>query len=284
MDHVDTIAAVRQRLDRARARGQPIALVPTMGFLHAGHMRLVDAARESGACVVLSIFVNPLQFGAGEDLDRYPRDLPRDVALAATHGVDLLFTPSVPEMYPTPAMVRVSAGALGTIWEGAVRPGHFDGVLTVVAKLFHIVEPDRAYFGQKDVQQLVLVRRMARDLAFGVTVVGVPTVRDPDGLALSSRNIYLTPAQRTSALALSTGLDAAHRAWRDGVHDPDALRAVIEVELQRPGDIVADYIAMVDADALAPVTRVDPGTIIAVAARVGNTRLIDNIILPNADT
>jgi pantoate--beta-alanine ligase len=283
MDHVDTIAAMRRQLDRARAEGRPIALVPTMGFLHAGHMRLVDAARESGARVVLSIFVNPLQFGAGEDLDRYPRDLERDTALATAHGVDLVFTPSVPEMYPASPTVRVNAGALGTIWEGAVRPGHFDGVLTVVAKLFHIVAPDRAYFGQKDVQQLALVRHMVRDLNFAVAITGVPTMRDPDGLALSSRNVYLTSAQRTSALALSVGLDAAHRAWQDGVRDPGALRTMIERELQRPGDIVAEYIAIVDADTLEPVTHVGPGTVIAVAARVGKTRLIDNIILPNAD-
>ncbi len=283
METVDTIAALRQRLAQVRAQGRPVALVPTMGYLHAGHMRLVDVARDAGACVVLSIFVNPLQFGAGEDLDRYPRDLPRDAALAASHGVDLLFTPSVQEMYPAAAAVRVTAGALGDVWEGAVRPGHFDGVLTVVAKLFNIVQPDLAYFGQKDVQQLMLVRRMVRDLNVPVTIHGVPTVRDPDGLALSSRNVYLSPAERRSALALSAGLGAAQHAWRGGAHDAGELRRVIEAELHRPGNVVADYIAIIDAETLAPVTNVTSGTVVAVAARVGATRLIDNLILSPPD-
>jgi pantoate--beta-alanine ligase len=205
-----TLAELRERVAAMRAAGRSVALVPTMGALHEGHLRLCDVARENADDVVLSVFVNPLQFAAGEDLDRYPRDLERDARMADERGVSLLFAPGVEEVYPNgPAQVRVHAPSLDSVLCGRFRPGHFEGVLTVVAKLFNLVRPDSAVFGQKDLQQAVLVRRMVSDLDFAVRVIVVPIVREPDGLAMSSRNVYLTPEERRSALALHRALDAA---------------------------------------------------------------------------
>lgn len=279
MDSLSTPGTLRAWVARERARGHRIALVPTMGALHEGHLALVDAARRVADRVVMSIFVNPLQFRPGEDFEKYPRDLARDSAMAEARQVDALFTPSVAAMYPAAQEIRVVAGDTASRWEGAVRPGHFDGVLTVVAKLFNLVQPDVACFGQKDIQQVTLIRAMVRELDFPVAIHVVPTVREPDGLALSSRNIYLGPAERIEALALSRGLRAAEALWLGGERNPERVREAVATVLAGNPGIVADYIAVVDPVHLAPVAQADAGTIVAVAARVGATRLIDNLIL-----
>ena len=260
-----------------RARGRRIAFVPTMGFLHEGHLRLVDHARERADRVVLSIFVNPLQFGPGEDFQAYPRDLARDRALAAARQVDCLFVPDAAALYPTDPLVKLDPGPLGATLEGRARPGHFVGVLTVVTKLFHWVEPDVAVFGRKDLQQALLVERLAADLDFPVEIDVRPTVRELDGLALSSRNAYLDADARRAALALSRALRAIEQAWRGGEADPRALvRRGMDV-LATPG-VAPEYLVLVDRS-LRPVTRVDARTVALVAAKVGSTRLIDNVVL-----
>ena len=278
MHELTTIPDLRSWTRSQRAAGRRIGLVPTMGYLHEGHLALVDEARQRADTVIMTIFVNPLQFGPSEDLARYPRDLPRDRSLAGKRGVDALFVPSVEAMYPAGSEVRVMPGATAERWEGAARPGHFAGVLTVVAKLFHLVQPDLACFGQKDIQQLTLVRRMVRDLDWPIEIVSVPTVREADGLALSSRNAYLDAADRRRAVSLSRALQAAHRAWCEGERRAPAIEQVMRQELKQP-EIRVEYIALVDPDTFAPVTTVDGRTVVALAARVGGTRLIDNIIL-----
>jgi len=250
-----------------------------MGYLHEGHLTLVDEARRRADAVLLTIFVNPLQFGPHEDLARYPRDLPRDRALAESRQVDALFVPAVETMYPPGSEVRVIPGKTAERWEGAARPGHFSGVLTVVAKLFHLAEPDLACFGQKDIQQLTLVRRMVRDLDWPLEIVEVPTVREPDGLALSSRNAYLSAGDRKRAAALSRALLEAHRGFCEGERRAQVLEQRIQSELDREAGVDLEYIAIVEPGALEPVRLVDRETIVAIAARVGGTRLIDNIRL-----
>jgi pantoate--beta-alanine ligase len=255
------------------------AVVMTMGALHEGHLALVRRARELADQVVVTVFVNPLQFGAGEDLDRYPRDLDRDVELLRGAGADLVFAPDVAEVYPEQPVVTVRAGAIGERLEGAHRPGHFDGVLTVVLKLCHLVRPDVAIFGQKDAQQLIAVRRMVADLDVGVEVVGVPIVRDADGVALSSRNAYLTPEQRVTARALYSALKAARHAVEDGGDGEMARRAAEAVLAAQPG-LETDYVAVVDPETAQDVTAGHRGAaLLAVAARVGSVRLIDNTVL-----
>jgi pantoate--beta-alanine ligase len=277
MQDIIALDAMRAWSRTEQARGARVAFVPTMGFLHEGHLRLVDRARELADRVVLSIFVNPLQFGPGEDFERYPRDLPRDRALAQSRQVDVLFLPERAAMYPAELVVRVAPGASGDTLEGAARPGHFAGVLTVVLKLFEIVQPDVAVFGRKDFQQATLVRRMAADLDLAVTIDVAPTVRELDGLALSSRNAYLAPEERRSALALSRCLRAVEQAWRGGEASAAALaRRGLEV-LGQPG-VQPEYLALVD-ERLQPVERVTAATVVVVAARVGKTRLIDNVVL-----
>lgn len=282
------VAVARTRPELAAAlAGLPgrRAVVMTMGALHSGHLELVRRARDLGDHVVVTIFVNPLQFGAGEDLDRYPRRLDDDLAALAEEGVDLVFAPTTDVMYPDgEPVVRVSAGALGTVWEGAARPGHFDGVLTVVTKLLHLLRPDVALFGQKDAQQLAAIRRLVRDLDLPVDVVAVPTQRDADGLALSSRNAYLTSAERPSALALSQSLAAGREAAAAGADAADVLAAARRVldaaGMAAPGSVVVDYVTLVDPDGLVPVQRDYRGSaLLAVAARVGRTRLIDNTVI-----
>jgi pantoate--beta-alanine ligase len=269
--------AMRAWSRATRAAGARLAFVPTMGALHEGHLRLVDRARESADRVALSVFVNPLQFGPGEDFAAYPRDLARDRALAAARGVDALFAPGPEEMYPSEPLVRLDAGAMATAFEGAARPGHFAGVLTVVAKLFHAVEPDVAVFGRKDFQQAMLVRRMVADLDFPLEVEVAPTVRELDGLALSSRNAYLTADERRAATSLSRALRAVEQAWRSGQADAAALvRRGLEV-LHTPG-VAPDYLALVD-ERVRPVERADAHAVVLVAARVGRTRLLDNVAL-----
>jgi pantoate--beta-alanine ligase len=259
------------------ARGRRIGLVPTMGFLHEGHLRLVDRAAGRADRVVVSVFVNPLQFGPREDFAHYPRDLERDRRLARERGVHCLFVPDGAALYPEDPLVRVNPGPMADSLEGAARPGHFAGVLTVVAKLFHIVEPDLAVFGRKDFQQAVLVRRMAADLDFAPEIEVAPTVRELDGLALSSRNTYLQGDDRRTALALSRTLRAVEQAWRGGEADPRALERR-GLELLRAPGVTPEYLALVD-DRLRPVARADARTAVVVAARVGSTRLIDNVIL-----
>ena len=277
MQLIESVNQMRAWSRAERARGRRIGLVPTMGFLHEGHLRLVDRARERADRVVMSIFVNPLQFGPGEDFATYPRDLERDKKLAAERHVDCLFLPDAKAMYPADPLVRVHPGAMADGLEGAARPGHFAGVLTVVAKLFHLVEPDIAVFGRKDFQQAMLVRRMADDLNFGLEVDVAPTVRELDGLALSSRNAYLQVDERRAALALSRALRAVEQAWRGGEADPGLLaRRGLDV-LRGPG-VAPEYLALVD-EQMRPVARVDARTVVLVAARVGKTRLIDNVVL-----
>jgi pantoate--beta-alanine ligase len=250
-----------------------------MGYLHEGHLALVDEARQRADAVVMTIFVNPLQFGPHEDLARYPRDLPRDHALAAGRGVDALFIPPLDVMYPPGSEVRVTPGSTADRWEGAVRPGHFTGVLTVVAKLFHLIEPDLACFGQKDIQQLTLIKRMVRDLDWPIEIVAVPTVREPDGLALSSRNAYLGVEDRARARVLSRALLAAHQAWCEGETRGQAIEQRMRQELKTTPDVSVDYIAIVEPQTLTPVSVVNAETVVAIAGRVGGTRLIDNIVL-----
>ena len=279
MRTVTRIAELRSALRDARAAGKRIAFVPTMGFLHDGHLALVDEARARADLVVMSIFVNPLQFGPTEDFARYPRDAGGDAAKAGARGVDLLFLPETDEMYPRPRAVEVTPVQLASRWEGAVRPGHFAGVLTVVAKLFNIVQPDVAIFGQKDVQQATLVRAMVRDLDFPVEVVVSPTVREADGLALSSRNSYLSADDRRRALVLSRALRAVQRAYDDGERAAAALDWLGRGVLSEEPDVRLDYLAIMDPDTLEPADQAREGTIVALAARVGQTRLIDNVIL-----
>ena len=279
MIDLTTIPDLRGWVRTRRREGHRIALVPTMGYLHEGHLTLVNEARRRADVVVMSIFVNPLQFGPTEDLARYPRDLPRDRRLAEERGVGALFVPSAAVMYPPGSETRVVPGRAGGRWEGVARPGHFSGVLTVVAKLFHLVEPDVACFGRKDVQQVVLVRQMVRDLDWPIELAVVPTVREPDGVALSSRNAYLGPDQRRSATALSGALQEAHVAWRGGERSAQAIEARMRRFLEAFSDVQVEYIAVAEPDALAPVAEAEATTIVALAARVGLTRLIDNIVL-----
>ena len=221
-----------QRAALVAAQPGPIGLVPTMGSLHEGHRSLMRRARTECAAVVATIFVNPTQFGPNEDFTRYPRDEARDFAICEAEGVDIVFAPSVEEMYPDGAETTVSIGPLSTILEGAARPGHFDGVTTVVTKLFAIAQADRGYFGQKDAQQLMVLRRLAEDLRFPIVIIGCPIVREADGLALSSRNVYLSPEERTQALSLSRGLRAAEAMWADGIRDAESLRGRVRQEIE----------------------------------------------------
>jgi pantoate--beta-alanine ligase len=256
---------------RWRREGKSIGLVPTMGALHAGHVSLVERARRENQAVVVSIFVNPIQFGPGEDFDRYPRDLDRDSDLLAGAGAEAIYRPSVEVMYPPGASTRVRVYGVSEPLEGLARPGHFEGVATVVTKLFGAVQPDRAYFGQKDAQQVAVVKRLARDLDLGVDIVVSPTVREADGLALSSRNGYLEPAERRAALALSAALRLAAAAYASGERDPGALRAALRSRLEVEPLVSVDYAEVVDSETFRP-----PGRLAVVAARVGRTRLIDN--------
>ena len=279
MRRIQRVADLREALGDVRARSQRIGFVPTMGFLHEGHLSLVDEARRQADAVVMSIFVNPLQFGPNEDLTRYPRDLEGDAAKAESRGVDVLFVPDGSEIYPQPPRVVVSARGLAVRWEGAARPGHFEGVLTVVAKLFNIVQPHVAIFGQKDIQQATLVRAMVEDLDLPVEIVVSPTVREPDGLAMSSRNSYLDAPGRQRALGLSRALRAVQSAYAAGERSATTLDAIARAQLAERGITEVDYVAIADPTTLDPMSHANDGTIVALAARVGRTRLIDNVIL-----
>jgi pantoate--beta-alanine ligase len=258
----------------------PVGLVPTMGFLHDGHRSLMRRAREECATVVATIFVNPTQFGPNEDFDRYPRDEARDLAILETEGVDAVFIPSVEEMYPSGATTTVTVGRLSTILEGGARPGHFDGVATVVTKLFTTTWPDRAYFGQKDAQQVRVIRRLVTDLLLPVELVICPIVREPDGLALSSRNVYLSPDEREQALALSRALQRAEAAWNDGIRNPDTIRGLVVGEIEAQPLASIDYVSLADAETLEECFgRITGDALLSLAVRFGATRLIDNVVL-----
>ena len=263
---------------------RPLGLVPTMGALHDGHLSLTRRARADSATMAVSIFVNPTQFAAGEDFNSYPRSFQRDLELLAEQGTDLVFAPPPEEVYPDGFDTWIEPGSVADGQEGGARPGHFKGVATVVAKLFNVVRPDRAYFGQKDGQQVAVIRRMAQDLNLGVEVVTMPTIRETDGLALSSRNAYLTVDQRRAAPVVYRALCAAQELWRGGERDAGRLRSAAMTVLQaEPMLESVDYVSVVDADSMAPVERADTSggrrVMVAVAARVGAVRLIDNVVL-----
>jgi pantoate--beta-alanine ligase len=274
---IDTIAAFRSRLDEARRAGRVVGLVPTMGYLHDGHLSLMERARDECDVVAATIFVNPLQFGAGEDLASYPRDLDRDVTLCGEVGVDVVLAPPVEEMYPTPVQTSVSVAGLGEGLEGASRPGHFAGVATVVAKLFNIAGPCRAYFGVKDYQQLAVVTRMVHDLSFPVTVVPCPVFREPDGLAMSSRNVYLDPEERAAAPVVHRALQAGAAAIVAGERDAESVRKLVAgiIEAEPRADL--DYVEIV-TDGTVDRPAVLSGTVrLVTAVRIGRPRLLDNL-------
>jgi pantoate--beta-alanine ligase len=280
---VERIAELRERCEAARRAGGTIGLVPTMGYFHEGHRSLMRAARLDHDLVVTTIFVNPLQFGADEDFAGYPRDLAADTEAAAAEGVEVLFVPSVAEMYPEPTVTTVHVADLTEGLCGATRPTHFDGVTTVVAKLFAIAGPCAAYFGRKDYQQLVVVRRMVADLNLPVDVVGCPLVREPDGLAMSSRNAYLSTAERERATGILASLRAAAAAVEAGERDPERVKALVETEGARNG-VEFEYAEVARAADLAPLDRLDGDVVVAVAAMVGKARLIDNVTMQIAGT
>ncbi len=275
---VRDLQRARQAVLTARAAGKRVGFVPTMGALHEGHLSLIRRARRECSFVVVSIFVNPTQFGPNEDLDRYPRPFQRDVQLCAREGVDLVFAPSPEAMYPAGYSTYVDVEGITERYEGACRPGHFRGVATVVTKLFHIIPADVAYFGQKDAQQLAVIRRMVADLNFPLEIVACDTVRDPDGLAVSSRNVYLDPQQRRSALGLSRALFEARRRFQAGERSREALGTLMRRIMEQSG-IAVDYADVVDPESFEPVDPATEQALLIVAGRVGQTRLIDNLPL-----
>ena len=277
------IRVLRTRADLREALAKsprPVGLVPTMGWLHAGHRALIERARAENATTVVSIFVNPKQFGDPADLERYPRNEARDVEICAEAGADLVFAPSVDEVYPPGFDSTVNVGAIADPLEGAARPGHFDGVATVVAILFNLVGADRAYFGQKDAQQLLVIRHMARDLAIPTEVIAHPTVREPDGLALSSRNVHLTPEERAAAPVLRRALLAARAAWESGERSGDVLRERMRSTLAEEPLAIPDYVSVANVETLRELNRVDGPALLSLAVRFGATRLIDTEPLP----
>lgn len=280
MQIVHTIEDLRQALGNARKSGKSIGLVPTMGYLHKGHLELVSRSSAENDLTVVSIFVNPLQFGANEDLDKYPRDLERDANLLRDAHVDFLFAPAVSDMYPRPMQTVVDVPSLGSQMEGEARPGHFAGVATVVSKLFNIVGSDAAYFGEKDFQQLVIIRRMVDDMAIPVRVVGVKTVREDDNLACSSRNVYLTPEQRAAAIIVPKALDEAERLYRAGVDDPEALEAAIRAFIKTEPLATPEVVVLRDPETLERLTSVQGRPVlVALFVRLGATRLLDNRVI-----
>jgi len=276
---VKRIGDVQREVRKARGKGLRIGLVPTMGALHEGHASLIRAARAECGYVAVSLFVNPTQFGPGEDLARYPRPIQNDLAVCRREGADLVFAPAAAEMYPEGFATTVRIAGLSEKMCGAFRPGHFDGVCTVVAKLLAIVQPDAAYFGEKDAQQLAIVRRMAADLNLPLEIRGCPLVREPDGLAMSSRNAYLGAEERQRALALSAALAEARKAIESGERSAAAVADMLRRRLQAARGVELQYVAVVDPDTLADLDRIGGQALVAVAAKVGATRLIDNVLL-----
>jgi len=274
-----TIAEARAACGDVRAARERLGLVPTMGALHEGHLSLVRTARAQCDAVAVSIFVNPTQFGPAEDLSKYPRRFDRDCQLLERLGVDILFAPSVAEIYPQGANTWVVVEGLSEKLDGRSRPGHFRGVTTIVAKLFHIIEPEAAIFGQKDAAQLAVIRRMVKDLNFGVEIVACPIVREADGLAMSSRNAYLNGEERVRALVLQRSLEEARRQFQGGERSAATLISACKEVLAREQQVRLDYFEIVDPDTLDPVERISQETLVAVAAYVGSTRLIDNLVI-----
>jgi pantoate--beta-alanine ligase len=272
---LNTVSAFRT----ARAAYPSLGLTPTMGFLHAGHLSLVERSKRECAAAAVSIFVNPTQFGPKEDLGRYPRDLPRDLSLLEAAGVELAFVPSVEEIYPAGFASRIEVGPVALPLEGASRPGHFAGVATVVAKLFSIVQPTRAYFGQKDAQQCLVIRQMTRDLNLPVEVVVAPTVREPDGLALSSRNSYLGPDERRAAPVLHRALQEARAAAEAGERRGEALRSLMKRVIASEPLVTVEYVSVADPATLEELEFASGGALLSLSARLGSTRLIDNILI-----
>lgn len=275
---VRTPADFRRACDDARAEGRRVGLVPTMGALHAGHLSLIDAAQKRADFLAVTIFVNPLQFAEGEDLGRYPRTMESDLEACRARGVDVVFAPEPDTMYPTGFQTEVSVREVTKPLEGDFRPTHFDGVTTVVTKLFNLTGPSVAVFGRKDYQQWKILSRLALDLDMPIEVIGCPIIREADGLALSSRNRYLTGAERERALGIVAGLRAAHDAWAGGERQPDALRALAAAPVEAHFDRI-DYVAAVDPETLGPPAARTPRLLLAVAAHLGATRLIDNVVL-----
>jgi pantoate--beta-alanine ligase len=276
MKVVETIADLR----RLRLKlPEPVGFVPTMGYLHEGHLTLVKRAKAENSSVVVSIFVNPTQFGPQEDFNKYPRDPKRDLALLEKERVDIVFMPSVVEMYPPQFSSWVEVGKISERLEGASRPGHFRGVATVVAKLFNIVQPDRAYFGQKDAQQLVVIKKMVADLNMNLEIVGVPTVREPDGLAMSSRNTYLNAEERKAALVLYQALTLAQKLFSQGEKDAQTIRRQMTDLIQKQPLAKIDYISIADAETLDELDIARPPALVSLAVKIGRTRLIDNVVV-----
>ena len=279
MHAITTIPEMRAFTAAARRAGKSIGFVPTMGFLHEGHLSLVGKAKELADLVVVSIFVNPTQFGPNEDFEKYPRDAARDEELCRNAGVDIIFLPGADDMYASDRSVWVEETSLSGDLCGASRPGHFRGVATVVAKLFNVVQPDLAVFGMKDAQQLRVIQRMVRDLDFPVEIVAGPTVREPDGLAMSSRNRYLSDDERATALSICRSLSAAEELYEAGERGARALEQTVSGILDNAAGLDVEYIKVVDFESLQPVETVTRPTLIAIAARVGDTRLIDNVLV-----
>lgn len=277
MQIIHTIAELRSLIAAQRKKGASVGFVPTMGYLHAGHMELVRHARTDNDLTIVSVFLNPLQFGANEDLSKYPRDLERDAALLRAGGVDVLFAPSVAEMYPQPMQTVVDVPTLGAQLEGEVRPGHFAGVTTVVSKLFNIVQPDRAYFGEKDFQQVVVIKRMVEDLLIPVEVVAVPTVREADGLAYSSRNSYLSEAERQAAIIVPQALQLAQKLLAEGALDAAGLEQALTDFIKAEPLAEPEVVAVRNPHTLERVSSLDSADLlVALFVRVGTTRLLDN--------
>ncbi|MFA7651801.1 MAG: pantoate--beta-alanine ligase [Synergistaceae bacterium] len=271
-----SVQETRKVIGNWKKRGFSVGLVPTMGYLHPGHISLIERARKENDMVVVSIFVNPIQFGPNEDLDKYPRDMAHDREVCEKAGAELIFAPEPSEMYPSENLVFVDIKELGNGLCGAKRPGHFRGVCTVVSKLFNIVLPDRAYFGEKDAQQLAIIRRMVKDLNFGTEIVSCPIVREPDGLAMSSRNLYLSPEERKAALSLSRSLSAAKELMRKGEKDSVKIREAIVAGISSEPLVKIDYAEIVDSADLSPVEKIEKPVLAAAAVYFGKTRLIDN--------
>ncbi|MHB8126005.1 MAG: pantoate--beta-alanine ligase [Desulfitobacteriaceae bacterium] len=279
MQRITQIKDLRQIIIAQKRQGKSIALVPTMGYLHRGHISLVEQAKKDNAFVVMSIFVNPLQFGPTEDFTRYPRNFEKDAEMAENAGVDLIFYPTVEEMYPQPVLSYIDIDEMANVLCGASRPGHFRGVCTVVGKLFNIVQADRAYFGQKDYQQYLIIQRMVLDLNFAVEIIAVPIVREEDGLAMSSRNIYLSPIQRTEALVLSCSLVKVAQEIKNGQRNVRMIEEMVKEQIVRESSGQIDYVEVRSAEDLTEIEEIKGKVLIALAVRFGATRLIDNIVV-----
>ncbi len=283
MQIVKSIADLRRAVSEAKNHGRRVGLVPTMGALHAGHMSLVESSKNAGDFTVVSIFVNPTQFGPSEDLERYPRPFEADAQKCEAAGVDVIFHPSVLEMYTTGFATYVDVEGITSLWEGKARPGHFRGVTTVCLKLFTATEPDCVYFGMKDYQQLKVIEKMVRDLNLNLDVVAVPTVREPDGLAMSSRNVYLNAEERRAALVLFKSLTLAQTLVEGGERTGDVIRQSVAGAIAEEPLALVDYLAVVDPDTLAPIETIEKQVLVALAVKIGNTRLIDNALISTSE-